>query len=32
MKKTWSGSLREVRECWTKASDGADTEEGWRCL
>lgn len=26
MKKPWSGSLREVREGWTEASDGAETE------
>lgn len=26
MKKAWSGSQREVRERWTEASDGAETE------
>lgn len=33
MKKPWSGSLREVSECWTEASDGAETERRGRgCL
>lgn len=33
MKKPWSGSLREVREHWTEASDGAETQRrGRRCL